>query len=203
MPTLHLILGYQTFRFYPISRSPKFDRTTGSQIQMNLFHSINLKMQTAPVPQHLQEACMCKGFRACLEGVAIQWFMHLPIDSISSFAHLHQLFVQNFSSRKTTKRSDDLYAVMLRPGESLQNCVRRFNELKIAIPNGLEETAVTTFRKGLRRSTTLYWKLTKYPCTSMTEDLAKAAVEVRLDVEDENSGQNDKVRAPLARRTAP
>lgn len=128
-----------------------------------------------------------------------------PTDELSVFicSSPSTLHPKLFQQRENNKRFDDLYTVMQRSGESLRDYVKRFNKLKVAIPNCLEETAVMAVRKGLRRGTTLYKKLTKYPCTSMAEVLVKAEAEIRLEVEDENTGQTDKAQTQHVPRIAP
>lgn len=70
------------------------------------------RMQTVAVHHYQREACMCKGFGSSLTGPALQWFIGLPNGSISFFAELHDMFVEQFSSNmKILKRSDDLYSV--------------------------------------------------------------------------------------------
>lgn len=84
-------------------------------------------MQTIAV-HHYQREALCKGFSSSLTDPTLQWFIGLPNNSISTFAKLHNMFVEEFSnSRKMLKRSDDLYFVRQNVGQPLQDFVARFN----------------------------------------------------------------------------
>ena len=118
---------------------------------------------------------MCKGFGSSLIGPALQWYTNLPNNSISSFAQLTDTFVEQFaSSRKLEKESDDLYGIVQRRGESLRDYVGHFNKEKVSITNCNIHTALLALRKGLHHDSDLYKELTKYPCRTMEDVLAKA-----------------------------
>ena len=51
------------------------------------------RMEVIPIPAHLKEACLCKGFGSTLTGSALKWLLNLPPYSINSFAHLINLFI--------------------------------------------------------------------------------------------------------------
>ena len=69
-------------------------------------------MFTVAIPCDLREACMCKAFGSSLSGLALQWYINLPKNTITSFAQLTDTFVEQFaSSRKLDKQSDDLYTI--------------------------------------------------------------------------------------------
>lgn len=128
---------------------------------------------------------MCKGFGSSLTGPALQRFIGLPNNSISSFAELHDRFVEQFSSsRKMLKRSDDLYSIRQNVGEPLRDFVARFNREKVSITYCSQETAMSAFRKGLLRDSDLYKELTKYPCETMEDVLNKASSQIKWE-EDE------------------
>ncbi|KAH6787972.1 hypothetical protein C2S52_007524 [Perilla frutescens var. hirtella] len=152
------------------------------------------KMFIAAIPKYLREACMCKGFGSSLSGAALQWFTNLPNASIGSFAQLTDLFVEQFaSSRKIEKHSDDLYAIIQYPNETLRNYVARFNTEKVEIPGCNADTAISAFRKGLKRDSDLYKELTKYPCKTMNDILAKAWAQIKWE-EDEDQYYRPKPR---------
>ncbi|XP_057780215.1 uncharacterized protein LOC130998827 [Salvia miltiorrhiza] len=140
------------------------------------------RMFTAAIPRELRQACMCKGFDSSLTGPALQWYTNLPNYSISSFAQLTDIFVQQYaSSRKLEKISEDLYAVVQQRGESLRDYISRFNKEKVSITNCNTQTAVTAFRKGLLPDSDLYKDLTKYPCRTMEDVLAKAWAQIKWE----------------------
>ncbi|XP_057808713.1 uncharacterized protein LOC131023185 [Salvia miltiorrhiza] len=145
------------------------------------------RMFTSAIPRELRQACMCKGFGSSLTESALQWYTNLPNYSISSFAQLTDIFVQQYaSSRKLEKISEDLYAVVQQRGESLRDYISRFNKEKVSITNCNTQTAVTAFRKGLLPDSDLYKDLTKYLCRTMKDILAKAWAQIKW-VEDQYS----------------
>ncbi|XP_057781042.1 uncharacterized protein LOC130999491 [Salvia miltiorrhiza] len=109
------------------------------------------RMFTAAIPRGLRQACM-------------------------------YIFVQQYaSSRKLEKISEDLYAVVQQRGEPLRDYISRFNKEKVSITNCNTQTAVTAFRKGLLPDSDLYKDLTKYPCRTMEDVLAKAWAQIKWE----------------------
>ncbi|XP_057790956.1 uncharacterized protein LOC131008072 [Salvia miltiorrhiza] len=88
---------------------------------------------------------------------------------------------QYASSRKLEKISEDLYAVVKQRGEPLRDYISRFNKEKVSITNCNTQTAVTAFRKGLLPDSDLYKDLTKYPCRTMEDVLAKAWAQIKWE----------------------
>lgn len=114
------------------------------------------RMQTVAVHHYQREACMCKGFGSSLASTALQWFIGLPNSSISTFTELHHLFFEQFSSsRKISKRSDDLYSIQQFFDEPLRDFPTRFNREKVSIPYCNQDTTISAFRKGLLRESDL------------------------------------------------
>ncbi|XP_062085288.1 uncharacterized protein LOC133791376 [Humulus lupulus] len=149
--------------------------------------SYKQRMFTGAIPRELREACMCKGFGSSLVGPALQWYTNLPNNSIFSFAQLTDIFVEQFAcSRKLEKLSDDLYRIKQRRGESLRDYVARFNTEKVSITSCNIDTAITTFRKGLMVDSDLYKELTKYPCRTMEDVLAKAWAQIKWEEDESN-----------------
>ncbi|XP_074304408.1 uncharacterized protein LOC141639114 [Silene latifolia] len=136
-----------------------------------------------------KEACMCKGFGSTLSGAALQWFVNLPNESISSFAGLGNISNQQFaSSRKPDKSSSDLYRIVQRFEESTTDYLARFNMEKIYIPRCDPTTAVNAFRRGLHSDSDLYKDLTKHPCATFEEVKKMAEATYRLE---ENEDRRD------------
>ena len=130
---------------------------------------------------------MCKAFGSSLSGPALQWYTNLPNNSINSFVQLTDTFVKQFaSSRKLEKMSDDLYTISQRQGENLRAYVGRFNREKVQIPHCNQATAIYAFRKGLRFDSDLYKELTKYPCRTMEDVLAKAWAQIKWEEDEAN-----------------
>ncbi|XP_057774797.1 uncharacterized protein LOC130993776 [Salvia miltiorrhiza] len=145
------------------------------------------RMFTVAIPRDMREACMCKGFGSSLIGPALKWYTNLPNNSISSFAQLTDVFVQQYaSSRKLEKISEDLYVIVQRHGEPLRDYIGRFNKEKVSITNCSEQTAVTAFRKGLLLGSDLYKTLTKYPCKTMEDVLIQAWAQIKWEEDQYN-----------------
>ena len=73
-----------------------------------------------------------------------------------------------------------------RQGENLRMYVRRFNREKVQIPHCNQATAIYAFRKGLRFDSDLYKELTKYPCRTMEDVLAKAWAQIKWEEDEAN-----------------
>ncbi|KAK0570879.1 hypothetical protein LWI29_007901 [Acer saccharum] len=128
------------------------------------------RMFTAAIPRDLREACMCKAFGSSLNGPALQY-----------------TFVEQFASNhKLEKQSDDLYTITQRLGENLRTYVGRFNREKVQIPHYNQATAIYAFRKGLRFDSDLYKELTKYPCRTMEDVLAKTWAQIKWEEDEAN-----------------
>ncbi|XP_057775342.1 uncharacterized protein LOC130994313 [Salvia miltiorrhiza] len=145
------------------------------------------RMFTIAIPRDMREVCMFKGFGSSLIGSALQWYTNLPNNSISSFAQLTDVFVQQYvNNRKLEKISEDLYAIVQRHGEPLWDYIGRFNKEKVSITNCSEQTAVTAFRKGLLPGSDLYKTLTKYPCKTMEDVLIQAWAQIKWEEDQYN-----------------
>ena len=145
------------------------------------------RMFTVAIPRDMREACMCKGFGSSLIGPALQWYTNLSNNSISTFAQLTDTFVEQFaSSRKLEKSAEDLYIIVQRRGEPLREYVGRFNKEKVSITHCNQDTAISAFRKGLRYDSDLYKELTKYPCKTMEDVLAKAWAQIKWEEDEAN-----------------
>ena len=87
------------------------------------------RMLVVALPREFREATICKGFGSTLIGPALQWYINLPIGSISSFATLSNGFVEKFtSSRNMEKTSDSLYEILQHRVEPLRDYIARFNQ---------------------------------------------------------------------------
>ena len=130
-------------------------------------------MFTTVIPCDLREACICKSFWSSLIEPALQWYTNLPNNSISSFAHLTNTFVeQSASSKKHEKLSGNLYHILQRRNELLCDYVYHFNQEKVFIPFCNQETTVDAFWKGLLPDSELCKNLTKFNFTTMEDVLA-------------------------------
>ena len=148
------------------------------------------RMFIIAIPRDLREACMCKAFGSSLSGPALQWYTNLPNNSIISFAQLTDTFVEQFaSSRKLEKQSDDLYTITQKRDENLRAYVGRFNKEKVQISHCNQATVISAFRRGLRFDSDLYKELTKYPCKTMEDVLAKAWAQIKWEEDEERTSR--------------
>ena len=128
------------------------------------------RMEIIPIPTHLKEACLCKGFGSTLIGSALKWLLSVTPYSITSFSHLVNLFNNQFScSRTFEKITSDLYRVVQDPKESLRTYVSRFGKETLEIPNLDMATAVEAFKMGLKKDSLFYEDLVMTPCKKLDE----------------------------------
>ncbi|XP_013719466.1 uncharacterized protein LOC106423225 [Brassica napus] len=93
------------------------------------------RMLAVALPREFREATMCKGFGLTLIGPALQWYINLPIRSISLFATLSDGFVEQFaSSWNLEKTSDSLYEILQHRAEPFRDYIARFNQEKTYYP---------------------------------------------------------------------
>jgi len=59
------------------------------------------RMEINPIPANIKEACLCKGFGSTLTGPAWKWLLSVPPYYITSFAHLINMFNNQFSCSRT------------------------------------------------------------------------------------------------------
>ena len=144
------------------------------------------RMEIIPIPAHLKEACLCKGFGSTLTGSALKWLLSVTPYSITSFAHLINLFNNQFScSRTFEKITSDLYRVVQDPKESLRSYVSRFEKETLDIPNLDMATAIEAFKMGLRKDSLFYEDLVMTPCKRLDEVRSRALRFIRLEEDKE------------------
>ncbi|KAF2590686.1 hypothetical protein F2Q70_00038799 [Brassica cretica] len=140
------------------------------------------RMLAIALPKESREATMCKGFGSTLTGSALQWYISLPSRSIASFAILSDKFVEQFaSSRDLEKTSDGQYEILQHRAKPLRSYIARFNQEKVAIPEGSIPTAISAFKRGLLPDGDLYKELTKYQCKTMEDVLSRAWAQIKWE----------------------
>ncbi|KAM2524373.1 hypothetical protein PS1_031100 [Malus domestica] len=116
------------------------------------------------------DARICKIFATTLQGEAQDWFHTLPPQSIRSFNELSFVFIKEYSSNRSIKRtSEHLFNIVKDPRETIHYYVRRFKAEKAKIVGCNEDIATTAFRNGLPTKHPLFGKLI------MGEELTLAA----------------------------
>ncbi|KAF3566430.1 hypothetical protein DY000_02015476 [Brassica cretica] len=140
------------------------------------------RMLAVALPREFREATMCKGFGSTLIGPALQWYINLPIRSVSSFATLSDGFVDQFaSSLNLEKTSDSLYEILQHRAEPFRDYIARFNKEKVLIPKCNVTTTISAFKRGLLPDGNLYKELTKYQCQTMEDVLSRAWAQVKWE----------------------
>ncbi|KAK2642247.1 hypothetical protein Ddye_024010 [Dipteronia dyeriana] len=123
-PFVDAIALVEMSRKFKFSNRKQFEGTTDLNDHIAQYKQCKF---TVEISRDLREAYMCKAFGSSLGGPAIPWYTNLPNNSISSFEHLIDTFLEQFaSSRKLEKQSDDLYIITKRSNENLRAYVGRF-----------------------------------------------------------------------------
>ncbi|KAK1431738.1 hypothetical protein QVD17_08334 [Tagetes erecta] len=140
------------------------------------------RMEINPIPEKLKEACLCKGFGSTLTGSALKWLLSLPPYSITSFAHLVNLFNNQFScSRSFERLTSYLYRLTKSNSESLKDYVSKFGMEVLEIPNLDMATTVQAFKMGLKKDSPFYNNLVMTPCKNLVEVRTRALRFIRLE----------------------
>ena len=111
-------------------------------------HLIAFHTQMMPVVGF--DAVRCKLFMSTLVGTAMDWFISLLDDYVTSFAQLSQLFREQYiANRAPPPNSYDLLDVRQYQGESLKEFVNRFGAHVVKVNTKDETMMVHVFRKGI------------------------------------------------------
>ena len=129
------------------------------------------KIEKFPIPAHLKEGCLCKGFGSTLTGPALRWLLSLPPYSITSFSHMISLFYNHFYERLT----NDLYRITQGSNESLGSYLDRFCKKSFCVLDFECPTAVQAFHMGLRSDSPFHEDLILNPCKSLLEVRIRAS----------------------------
>ena len=112
----------------------------------------------------------------------MKWLLNVPPYSITSFAHLVNLFNSQFScSRAFEKLTSDLYRITQTEGESLRDYLTKFGKESLNIPHLDVPTAVEAFKMGLLKGSPFYEDLVMTPCRNLDEVRNRALRFIRLD----------------------
>ncbi|KAI3742465.1 hypothetical protein L1987_60148 [Smallanthus sonchifolius] len=110
------------------------------------------QMEINPIPLDIKEACLCKGFDSILTGSTLKWLLNVKPYSITSFAHLINLFNNQFSCSRTFERlTSDLYRITQNNREPLWDYVSKFGQESLDIPNLDIAAAVQAFKMRLQK----------------------------------------------------
>ena len=119
-------------------------------------------------------AAMCRAFSLTLIEAARRWYRKLRPGSISSFAQLSQILVNQFVGARD-HQFPPTYFLLVKQGkdESLKDCITRFNKEVVRVENYSDAMALTTIMVGLQPGK-FHYSLAKNPSRTFTELLSRA-----------------------------
>ncbi|KAM2322264.1 hypothetical protein ACFXTH_018952 [Malus domestica] len=93
----------------------------------------------------------CLHFPSTLFGGALNWYCHLPPETVDSFEELRKLFVsQHIFQTDRLHPANDLYTIRQKPDESLRMYAGRFSHEYSRCAEADDKTAFKAFTAGLR-----------------------------------------------------
>ncbi|KAM2527463.1 hypothetical protein TB1_024714 [Malus domestica] len=93
----------------------------------------------------------CLLFPSTFSGRALNWYFHLPPETVDSFEELRKLFVsQHIFQIDCLHSADDLYIIRQKPNESLQEYAGHFSHEYSYCAEADDKTALKAFTAGLR-----------------------------------------------------
>ncbi|XP_076925110.1 uncharacterized protein LOC143587816 [Bidens hawaiensis] len=140
------------------------------------------RMEIIPISVDLKEACLCKGFGSTLTRLTLKRLFGAPPNSITSFAHLVNLFNNQFScSRSFEIFIYYLYRITQKHEEYLRYYVGRLRSETLDIPNIDMDTTVQVFKMGLKNGYPFYEDIVMSPCRNLDEVRNRALRFIRLE----------------------
>ncbi|KAM0976633.1 hypothetical protein ACFX2C_019527 [Malus domestica] len=111
---------------------------------------LNLFESTMAYQMHTDKE-RCFPFPSTLFGGAINWYCHLPPETVDLFEELRKLFVsQHIFQTDSLHSADDLYTIRQKPDESLRDYAGRFSYEYSLCTEADDKTALKAFTAGLR-----------------------------------------------------
>ncbi|KAM1389814.1 hypothetical protein ACFX13_018140 [Malus domestica] len=93
----------------------------------------------------------CILFPSTLSGEALNWYFHLPPETVDSFEELRKLFVsQHIFQTDRLHSTDDLYTIHQKSDESLRMYASRFSYEYFRCAEADDKTTLKAFMAGLR-----------------------------------------------------
>ncbi|KAM1971170.1 hypothetical protein ACFX16_018152 [Malus domestica] len=93
----------------------------------------------------------CILFPSTLSGEALNWYFHLPPETVDSFEELRKLFVsQHIFQTDRLHSTDDLYTIRQKSDESLRMYASRFSYEYSRCAEADDKTTLKAFMAGLR-----------------------------------------------------
>ncbi|RVX21473.1 hypothetical protein CK203_002115 [Vitis vinifera] len=121
------------------------------------------------------DALLCKVFPASLQGQALSWFHHLPLNSVDNFRDLSEAFVgQYLCSARHKQNISTLHNIKMKDNESLREFVKRFGQAVLQIEACSMDAVLQIFKRSICPGTPFFESLAKKPPTTM-DDLFRRA----------------------------
>lgn len=107
---------------------PRYDDTTDPTEFLQLYE-LSIKAASG------DEKIMANWFPMALKDGAHSWLLNLRVGSISSWDEMRDRFNANFQgTRDRSPAAGDLRRIKQQPGETLQEYIQRFNNVRLKIP---------------------------------------------------------------------
>ena len=93
---------------------------------------------------------MCKVFPTTLKGPARVWFGKLPLNTITSFQEISNLFINNFVGHQRHQHSSsNLLNIKQGENESLRTFISRFNKEALLVDEMDDKILLAAFYNGI------------------------------------------------------
>lgn len=95
-----------------------------------------MEIQESTELEEANEAALCKCFKVALSRPAFSWYNSLSPNSINLFGKLSNKFSTHFiGSKRSLNMVIQMFDVVLRLNESIQEFLERFNREAVNVPN--------------------------------------------------------------------
>ncbi|XP_034708967.1 uncharacterized protein LOC117932027 [Vitis riparia] len=118
---------------------------------------------------------LCKVFPASLQGQALSWFHHIPLNFVDNFRDLSEAFVgQYLYSARHKQNISTLQNIKMQENESLREFVKRFGQAVLQVEAYSMDAVLQIFKRNICPGTPFFESLAKKPPTIM-DDLFRCA----------------------------
>src|SRR6187399_472771 len=153
------------------------------------------------------EKILANYFPLVLKPNVRSWLMHLPENSISSWAHLCHQFVGAFTGgHKPHGQESDLHILAQKEGESLRKYIQRFSRVQHNIPDVHHAAVISAFHqnvrnRGIREEMAMCKIRDVSELYALADKCARAEEGRRLPGEDTGAGGTDSEDAAPAKKS--
>ena len=116
------------------------------------------------------DALLCKVFLANLQGQALSWFHHLPMNSVNNFWDLPEAFVGQYLCSTSHNQNISIQQnIKMQENESLREFVKRFGQAMLQVESYSMDVVLQIFKRSIYPGTPFFVSLTKKPPTIMDD----------------------------------